>query len=205
VNGKLKWIMFDLGNVLVEYKPIAYEIFAKKLDVDVEYMKSLLISDATFDLTGRGLMSREEYLDKINKTAKNNNSISMSELINYYSKEIETLIDGIEDVIKQVKKHYKLSILSNTFFAHWDYFEKTDFIKYFDLPMASHILGEIKPDKAIYLKALSKMNAKPEEVLFIDDLEVNVKAAQSLGINAFQTSSIEDTIIGLKNFGVIKD
>lgn len=48
-----------------------------------------------------------------------------------------------------------------------------------------------KPDPAIYRLALAKLGAKPEETLFLDDKLVNVDAAQALGIQAIQFSTVE--------------
>ena len=52
-----------------------------------------------------------------------------------------------------------------------------------DKIFVSYELGLLKPDKAIYQSVLAKLNAKPEEVIFIDDKRENVEAAKSLGIN----------------------
>ena len=51
-----------------------------------------------------------------------------------------------------------------------------------DKIFVSYELGLLKPDKAIYQSVLAKLNAKPEEVIFIDDKRENVEA-KSLGIN----------------------
>lgn len=47
----------------------------------------------------------------------------------------------------------------------------------------SYKLGLLKPDIEIYQKVLLKLNAKPEEVIFIDDKPKNVNAAKSIGIH----------------------
>lgn len=43
----------------------------------------------------------------------------------------------------------------------------------------------MKPDKQIYQCLLKRYNLKPEECLFVDDLENNTKATSELGIHAF--------------------
>ena len=47
----------------------------------------------------------------------------------------------------------------------------------------SFMVGSMKPDPLIYEVAIQKSGFRPEEILFIDDLEVNVQAAQDQGIN----------------------
>ena len=43
----------------------------------------------------------------------------------------------------------------------------------------------IKPNPAVYEYILKKYDLKPEECLFIDDVEANVKAAEAVGIKGF--------------------
>ncbi|MFR3313439.1 MAG: HAD family hydrolase [Alphaproteobacteria bacterium] len=74
-----------------------------------------------------------------------------------------------------------------------------------DKIFVSYELGLLKPDKAIYQSVLEKLNAKPEEVIFIDDKRENVEAAKSLGINGivFDRNTISrqiKTLITQNNF-----
>jgi putative hydrolase of the HAD superfamily len=202
-NNKIKWIMFDMGNVLVKYQPQAYKIFAENHNINIEKAREVLINEDVFLKSGKGEIMEDEFI-KIMEDAFGV-ELTTEEVIETYSHEIKEVIDGIEDILKVLKKDYRLSILSNTFFAHWNYFKTTPLHGMFDLPMASHILREIKPDEAIYRKALSKMRAKPNEVIFIDDLEENIEAAKEIGINAFQSLTIEDTKRGLVELGVLDE
>ncbi len=202
-NNKIKWIMFDMGNVLVKYQPQAYKIFAENHNIDIEKAREALINEDVFLKSGKGDIMEEEFI-KIMEDAFGV-KLTTEEVIETYSNEIKEVIDGIEDLLNILRTDYRLSILSNTFFAHWEYFKTTPLHDMFDLPMASHILREIKPDEAIYRKALSKMKAKPHEVVFIDDLEENIKAAQEIGIYAFQSLTIEDTKKGLIDLGVLDE
>lgn len=74
-----------------------------------------------------------------------------------------------------------------------------------DKIFVSYELGLLKPNKAIYQSVLEKLNAKPEEVIFIDDKRENVEAAKSLGINGivFDRNTISrqiKTLITQNNF-----
>ena len=66
-----------------------------------------------------------------------------------------------------------------------------DWIHRFDLLVWSFQLGIAKPDPAIYRHTLAQLGALPEEALFIDDKQENVEAAQALGIQAIEYSSVE--------------
>ena len=60
-----------------------------------------------------------------------------------------------------------------------------------DGTVVSYQVKVIKPDPAIYRYMLDKYGLVPEETLFYDDLEINVRAAQELGINAIRITSEE--------------
>jgi putative hydrolase of the HAD superfamily len=61
------------------------------------------------------------------------------------------------------------------------------FFKYFDGGVISAEAKASKPDKKIYEILSEKYNLVPEECLFIDDLEVNVKAAEAIGMRGLVT------------------
>ena len=60
----------------------------------------------------------------------------------------------------------------------------------------SYRLHLLKPNVRIYQKVLELLNVAPEEVVFIDDKQVNVEAAQSLGIHGivFQRETILEDV-----------
>jgi HAD superfamily hydrolase (TIGR01509 family) len=51
-----------------------------------------------------------------------------------------------------------------------------------------------KPDPEIYELALERLNAAPEECLFVDDQLLNVTAAEALGMQAVQFTDNDQTI-----------
>jgi putative hydrolase of the HAD superfamily len=52
-------------------------------------------------------------------------------------------------------------------------------------------LNIAKPDPAIYLHTCDKLGVKPEEALFLDDKPENIAAAESVGIEAIQFSTVD--------------
>ncbi len=89
---------------------------------------------------------------------------------------------------------YQLGILSNASDVLESVLDHFDLTSYFDVIVNSHRIGVSKPDPAAYQIALQRLNARPEEVLFIDNLERNTKVAQSLGINSYVYTTISDLI-----------
>jgi len=64
-------------------------------------------------------------------------------------------------------------------------------LKDFDFVTFSGEVRLIKPDPAIYEHTLRGLGVTAAESLFLDDREINIRAAQALGINAIRFESTE--------------
>ncbi|NXX38913.1 HYES hydrolase, partial [Tricholaema leucomelas] len=67
--------------------------------------------------------------------------------------------------------------------------------RHFDLVLESCRLGAQKPEPTIYTRALEMLQAKPQEVIFLDDIGQNLKPAQEMGM---ATILVRDTKAALK-------
>ncbi len=101
--------------------------------------------------------------------------------------------------IKKIRKSFTTVLLTN-FPAHVHDFMKTDWIVdgAFDHMIASCDVKLLKPDPAIYTLTLARIGCLAEESVFIDDREINVKAAQDLGINGIVYQSRSQMINDLE-------
>jgi putative hydrolase of the HAD superfamily len=75
---------------------------------------------------------------------------------------------------------------------------------YFSAFFSSCYLGVKKPQLAIYQKALQISQRRPEECLFIDDIEDNVESARSLRMDTIQFTSPGQLREALKNMNLLK-
>ena len=66
---------------------------------------------------------------------------------------------------------------------------KISFVSFF-----SHEINMRKPDAEIYEFVLKDSHLKPEDSLFIDDTEINTKAAIELGIKIYHLKDDEDIV-----------
>ena len=78
--------------------------------------------------------------------------------------------------------------MSNTSSHHWEFMlEQTDrypSMRWLQHRHASHLIGVMKPDEAIYRAYEQRTGFRPEEIVFFDDLRVNVQAAERCGWQA---------------------
>jgi putative hydrolase of the HAD superfamily len=103
------------------------------------------------------------------------------------------------DLIIELKKKYKVLLLSNTNEIHWKWSVENWFDKggrclsdYFDNTYLSYEMHMLKPDAEIFEEVLKKENIDPKDTFFIDDALVNCKAAETLGIRTYTPQPRED-------------
>lgn len=182
MNNNIKNIIFDLGNVLISFNPEKYLEENVKENIRNDFLNKIFKSKEWLDLD-RGILTYNEA-KKIFKEKIPNASI---EIDKYFDIDIYNMLGEIKEntaLIQNLKSKYNLYILSN---FHKNAFEnlnkKYEFFKYFDGHVVSCYYNQLKPEVEIYENILNKFNLIPSETLFIDDTEVNIKMAKSLGIN----------------------
>lgn len=62
--------------------------------------------------------------------------------------------------------------------------------------MLSCDVGCVKPDKAIYLAALERLDVTPDKALFVDDKLVYCDGARALGLTAVQIDRRDESTAG---------
>ena len=180
-------IVFDLGNVLISFKPS--EFFDKKNYP--ENIKAKILSDIfgskEWLMLDNGEISTSEAIDSIAlKSSLNKDEIALvfklrTDLMFPLDQNVR-LLPGLQ------KQGYSLYFLSN---FPMDIFEEIKngyyFFKYFSGGIISSEAKYSKPDIRIYEILLEKYSLIPQECLFIDDLEVNVLAAEKTGMKGLVT------------------
>ena len=186
----IKNIIFDWGGVLIHLdRQRCTEAFAEcgvqvgdELTNPYGHRRDLM----NFEL---GLMTVEEFHDTVRRVY---GAHLTDEQIDYAW---NALLIGIPtyklDMLLELKKRYRLFLLSNTNALHWEEGRKQFDYKghqmedYFDQIFLSHEIHELKPSPEAFRKVAEMTGIKPEETLFIDDLETSCKSAEALGFQTF--------------------
>ena len=196
----IKTIIFDLGGVILKNAMRKINtLIAQELGLDRDYVISEVrkINPPLH----KGKMSEEEFYKKFAEVLKT----SPEFIKNYYTKEFEKYTgfnDDVVEIVKELKKKFILAVLSNTYEYHAKLNEKDPRFRLFDLIIFSHRVGMRKPDREIYKHILKRLNIKPDECIFIDDLPKNVEAAKNMGIKGILFQNAEQLKEDLKKLGV---
>ena len=94
------------------------------------------------------------------------------------------------DILRSLKKHYSIWLLSNTNSHHIKDAIKIryDFLDEVDGAIYSFDVGKIKPDPEIFYISVNSARTKFENCVFIDDLKSNIESAKKIGILFFLLS-----------------
>ena len=200
----IKYIMSDLSEVIMQgYMGVGQEL-SPILNIPVEEIE--LEKTKNFPLFIKlmeGKLSEEEYIKKFLEITKWN--ISIEDFKNVVRKVLKKKIPGTIDILKELKKHYKLVLLSDNVREWVDYILKVNKdLEIFDYKFFSYELESIKEDNITFVKVLDKIKAKPEEVFFIDDSLENIKSAESIGITGVQFTTAEELEQKLKEKLILK-
>ena len=190
----IKAILFDFGGVISVYgrfRPFS-EYFAKKHNLNAEQVHDII--HASWEPARLGKTKPEEFWESIAKLSGQDWKEIRQEYIDFHGFRPEML-----ELIKKLHKHYKIGLLSNQI-KDWmcQVIEKYDLAPHFDAFIISYNEGKAKPDPAIYITAAERLGVKPEECLFIDDLEKNIPSAIEIGMKAILFIGCEELIAELK-------
>ncbi|WP_133011558.1 HAD family hydrolase [Marinomonas flavescens] len=203
-NTEISVVMFDLGNVLVDLGDVEkmHEMLnteGEESDVWLKWLRSPSV--AAFD---SGKITFDQFAMRLPQEVGSN--VDKETFKKAFKAWPKGLFTGALELVQSVKPNYHRAILSNTNAAHWSRLMNEmglagNFHSYF----ASHLIGSVKPDRSIYDYVLDALQVAPEKILFIDDNQVNIDMAQTLGIQAHRVKGVEEAKNVLNSYNVLQE
>ena len=102
------------------------------------------------------------------------------------------LDDGVVDIVKALRKKYRVVCGTNTIQSHYDIHLARGDYALFDKTYASNMIGASKPDVEFWKRIMLGEGVMPEDIFFTDDNEANCAASSSLGIRTFHFTNADD-------------
>lgn len=184
MDKNIKNIVFDVGMVLIDF---CWKQHCKNLgfdDVIIESFDKNMISSECWDKLDEGTIREEDAIQ------------AFIDAMPQYKEQIETFWKYPEGFVQEYsyatpmiqalkQKGYKVYLLSNyplgMYQVHWPTFS---FFSEVDGYIVSAQECMKKPDERIYRLLCDRYQLKAEECLFIDDRQINVDAAISIGMQS---------------------
>jgi glucose-1-phosphatase len=185
--NKIQYLLFDLGNVLIDIdQEGAYarlkELFRKDAD--------LIAIDQTFLAYECGRISTDIFINSLLRQC--DRKIQAIDVVEAWNSMLIGIPECRLDMLERLRSDYSVYVLSNTNALHleWihryvtrvykvDQFEE----KYFDQVYYSHLIGDRKPNASVFKFIIDDSFLTPALTLYMDDVKENIDMALQLEFN----------------------
>ena len=203
--SNISTLIFDFGGVLIDLDMNQSILNFKKLGVEnVENYLSNFGQSGFFMQLEKGKISADEFRSEIRKMTTN--IITDKEIDDAWNAFLVRIPSEKLDIVSELRKKFRVIMLSNTNAIHFPYAERTFFSyknrgidEYFDKCYRSYDMKMAKPDAEIFEAILSEEQVAANQCLLLDDGPKNIEQAQKLGFQTYFVDPKEDLTFLLTN------
>lgn len=195
-------VIWDYGGVLVRMvDETPRRELADRLGIRLETLYRLVFETESAHLASIGEITLAQHWQAIGRILKVSDA-EMTGIIEQF-----WTADGVDQelvaFIRTLRPQYRIGLLSNAWdnlrhllYNHWQIADAFD-----DMVISAEVKLQ-KPDQRIYRLAVERLDVRPEEAVFVDDLQVNVQGAISAGLQAVQFTSFGEVRQKLADLGI---
>ena len=188
IDNTKKTIIFDFGNILLglDYK-VCFDAFYEVLGIDFAKGLPQKTKQHLFRYE-KGEINTESFLWHLQQYSP---SAEIRDIISAWNSLLIPVPQYRFDMIAALRDSYNVTMLSNINDMHMQWIHSDlkkrldidDFrTQYFDKVFYSHLIGYRKPDANCYAYVQKELGiANGQDILFIDDMQVNIDAAIKFG------------------------
>ena len=182
-------IIFDFGGVLVQLdKQRCIDAFAK-LGFDLAPFIGTYAQSGILSKIERGEAGIPEFCEEVRRVS--GLPLKDNDICEAWAAFLTEVPRERIDMLRRIRKHHRLCVLSNTNEIHWALAENKYFVKpgervedLFSHVFLSYKMGLEKPEKEMFEKVIETLQEPADRLLFLDDSEVNCEAARKTGMRS---------------------
>lgn len=178
-------VVFDMGNVLIPFEPDVMMEQAGVLTEDRGLFRHEVFFSREWIQFDRGTLEEDEVKRRMAKNLPARLHEAMEHVFDH-------IFDGsvpnqeITGLILDCKRAgLGVYLLSNASKRFYDYKKRIPSVGLMDGMLISCDVGLLKPDPAIYRLLFETFGLTPETCFFIDDMALNIEAAEHCGMRGF--------------------
>ena len=200
VKEMIKNLVFDLGNVLIEWNSEKILTFFEPEKERRQLLRRAIFESGVWHQTDKGELSLKEACDEVLAQLDDSYHPAVQNIFyNWY--EVVEIYSGLQEQIRLwAEQGYRIYILSTTCEIFYR-IEKAGLLPIYPL-LSGYILssevGVVKPEPEIYQKLLKKYGIDPTESIFIDDIQANLDTAAELGFETILAKRESDNILAMQ-------
>ncbi|MBR0840289.1 HAD family phosphatase [Bradyrhizobium liaoningense] len=206
VTDKIKLVLFDMDNVLCDYDRGKRVAWLAELAGSTSEFIHKAIWESGFELLGDcGALDAIDYLHGFGERI--GYPLSLDQWVEARRRSMQANRAMLE-IAGSLRKTVDIAVLTNNTTLVADHIDTL-------LPDLRPLFGSqiytsaqfktAKPDPRCYRLCLSKLDVRPESVLFVDDLSANVAGAREAGLHAHHHTSVERFRQALSAHGLLHD
>ena len=198
----IKTFLFDLGNVLLFFSHDRMcEQIGQLCDRSADEIRELIFTPNKHLEYERGEMTEAEFQEWLEQ--QTSTSLSRTEL-RRATGDIFQPNESMFPLLKELStRGHRLVLLSNTNYSHIAFVRDTySILDEFDHLILSYEVGAVKPEAAIFEEALARIECRPEDCFYTDDIPEYVEWGRSFGLRAEVFTNTEQFVEQLESFGI---
>jgi glucose-1-phosphatase len=198
-----KALIFDLGNVIINVDiNRAFDSWARALGIERPLVRQSIAFDEEYRQFEKGLLTPADY--EAHTAARLGKAFPPGVFAAGWNAIFDGFVPGIERLIPRLQRAYRLAVLTNTNVLHAPVWSAryASVLSHFEKIYQSFQLKTRKPEAGAFMAALVGLGVRPEEAVFLDDLEENVRAARALGLTGIVVTSCAQMTADLRAIGI---
>ena len=183
MEQKIDTIVFDMGQVLIHWQPLALIAHMNLTEKQQELLLTELFQSVEWVQSDHGTIALEQIVTQVCRRLPEDLHPAVEELVLGWWRRPLVPMEGMAELIRELKeKGYKIYLLSNASVDLRKYFHRIPGSEYFDGLMVSAEERLLKPQHEIYHTLYSRFRLEPGRCLFIDDSPANIEGALCTGM-----------------------
>lgn len=197
----IKYIVFDFGGVLIDWDPLYLYKNRFKEKAELNFFLNEVCNHQWNEKQDAGRSFKDGIAELITEYPQYREEIEL-----FHTNWIDMIGGEIKEntsLIDELRNEYLLFGLTNWSAETFPLvYNKYSFFKKLDHIIVSGEEKLIKPDPEIYKRLLYKCEIEAKHTLFVDDNELNTKAAQNLGFHTIHLKDGMDLREEMKKKGI---
>lgn len=179
----IKNVVFDLGNVMIDFDVVRITKTFGTAEEDVELILRRVFQTSMWTALDRGTVTHEEAEKAMCETLPERLHGIVHNILYHWSEEALFPMPGMAELVRELKAlGYGIYLLSNATVQQAEYFPRVPGSECFDGRITSGEWKLLKPEREIYEALFDTYKLDPAECIFIDDVPGNIEAGERAGM-----------------------
>jgi len=194
-------VVFDLGGVLADFGGLGPLRHMAGIESDEVLWRRWLTSEPVRRFES-GVGTDEEFAAAL--VDEWQLPVTAAELLDMFPGWLVGPYDGAVELVHETAVRVRTACFSNSNRLHWEAgVKRWPLLREFERAFVSFEIGAVKPDPEAFEIVLRELGAAAGGTLFLDDNQINVDAAVSVGMQSRRVSGVAGARAALVDAGVL--